>query len=241
MASPQVDTQSAIRGFPPSTHRFSAASGLAFVALLLVSQAAYGLDFPTYDDSGREFAAFYADNADAVKLSEFCGALAALSLAWFAGFMRWVFQRAENAARGHARATDIGFGAAIAAVAATVVTIATHATAAVVPGTVEPGVIRALDLLGDYAFVIAGLLLAVWLLTAFFVIRVTNVFDNWLAWLAAVGAVLGILQATLLLAPQDDDGVLGVLGLIYIVVVLVWTATASITLARRPEPVAATR
>lgn len=241
MASRQEDRRAASRGFPESTHRFSAASGVAFVALLLASQAAYGLDFPTYDDSGSEFAAFYARNGDAIRLSEFCAALAALSLAWFAGFMRWVFQDAESAARGHTRATDIGFGAAIAAVAASVVTIATHTAAAVVPGTVEPGVVRALDLLGDYAFVIGGLFLAVWLLTSFFVIRVTDVFDSWLAWVAAVGAVLGIIQSTLLLAPQGDDGVLGLLGLAYIVVVMVWTATASITLARRVEAFALSR
>jgi hypothetical protein len=50
-----------------------------------------------------------------------------------------------------------------------------------------------------------------------------------------------VLQSTLLLAPQDDDGVLGALGLAFMVVVMVWTATLSVTLVRRVEAISASR
>ena len=229
------DRQSAVMGFPPSTHRYSALSGTGFAILFLVSIGIFGVDFPTYDDSGRSFASFYADNEGRVQLSVFLGALSVFSFAWFAGFMRWVLRDAERASRGFARATDIGFGAAIAAVATSMVILATQEAATVVQGSVEPGLIRALDLLGDYAFVMAALLLGMWLLTCFFVVQVTELFPRWVNVIALVGALLGIVQSTVLLAPQDDDGVLGMIGYAFIAVLLVWVTATSLLMARRLE------
>jgi hypothetical protein len=49
--------------------------------------------------------------------------------------------------------------------------------------------------------------------------------------------VLAVLQSVLLVAPQDDEGVLGLLGIAFVVVLVVWTAGASITLVRRVESI----
>jgi hypothetical protein len=68
-------------------------------------------------------------------------------------------------------------------------------------------------------------------------IRVTKVFPAWLGILAVGGTVLAVLQSVLLVAPQDDDGVLGLLGIAFVLVLLVWTAGASITLVRRVESI----
>jgi uncharacterized protein DUF4386 len=231
------DRPSVIMGFPQSSHRYSAASGIAFVGLLIASILVFGLDFPMYDDSGRVFAAYYADNSSKIELSIFIGGFSAIALAWFVGFMRWVYWGAETATRGFVRATDIGHAAAIAGIALSVVTIAAQEAAVVATGTVEPGVIRALDLFGDYAFVLAGLFFSIWLLSSFFVIRVTKVFPDWLAVLALVGTVLGVVQSALLLAPQDDDGVLGLLGIVFAIVLMIWVLAASITLVRRVEAI----
>jgi hypothetical protein len=231
------DRPSAILGFPQSSHRLSAASGIAFVVLLIISFALFGLDFPTYDDSGRTFATYYSDNSSKIELSILVGAFSVVAFLWFVGFMRWVFAGAETAARGFERATDIGYAAGIAAVAVVGVTLATQEAAVVGAGSVQPGVIRMFDLTGDYAFLIAGVLLSIWLLTSFFVIRVTKVLPDWLGLLAFLGTILGVLQGVLLLAPQDDDGVLGLLGFAFTIVLMIWTLGASITLARRVEAI----
>jgi hypothetical protein len=227
------DRPSVITGFPQSSHRYSAASGIAFAGLLIASILVFGRDTPMYDDSGRVFAAYYADNSSQIELSVLIAAFSAIALVWFAGFVRSVYSRAETAARGFVRATDIGYATAIAGIALSTVTIAAQEAAVVAAGTVEPGVIRALDLFGDYAFVLAGLFLSVWLLSSFFVIRVTKVFPDWLGLLALAGTALGVVQSVLLLAPQDDDGVLGLLGIVFVVVLMLWVLAASITLVRR--------
>jgi hypothetical protein len=236
MASRQ-DRPSVVMGFPQSSHRYSAASGVAFVVLLIASLIAFGFDFPTYDDSGKVFAGYYADNAGPIQLSVLFGGFSVAALVWFIGFVRWVYAGAEMGARGFVRATDIGFAAGIAGAAISLVTLAAQEAAVVAAGTVEPGVIRALDLLGDYALLFSGVLLGIWLLSSVFVIRVTKVFPAWLGVLAVGGTVLAVLQSVLLVAPQNDDGVLGLLGIAFVVVLLVWTAGASITLVRRVESI----
>jgi hypothetical protein len=229
------DRPSVIMGFPTSSHRFSAATGVAFVALLIASILVYGLDYPMYDDSGRVFAGYYADNSSQIQLSVLIGAFSLVALVWFVGFMRWVYAGAEAAARGFVRVTDIGYTAAVAGIALSTVRIAAQQAAVVATGTVQSGVIRALDLFGDYAFLLAGLFFSVWLLSSFFIIRVTKVLPAWIGVVALIGTVLGVLQSVLLLAPQDDDGVLGLLGIAYIVVLMVWVLAASVTIARRVE------
>jgi hypothetical protein len=235
--SSRQERPSVIMGFPQSSHRYSAATGAVAAALLIASGVAFGLDFPTYDDSGRTFAAYYADNSGAIQVSVLLAAVSIVAFVWFVGFVRWLFSGAEIAARGYVRATDIGFAAGVAAAAVASVTVVSQEAAVVAAGTVEPGVIRALDLMGDYAFVVSALFLSVWLLSSFFVIRVTKVFPEWLGFLAVTTAVLGVLQSVIFLAPQDDDGPLGLVGVAFLVLFLVWTMGASITLARRVEAI----
>jgi hypothetical protein len=231
------DRPSVIMGFPQSSQRYSAASGIAFAVLLVASFVAFGFDYPTYDDSGKVFASYYADNSGPIQLSILLGGFSVAALVWFIGFMRWVYLGAETAARGFVRATDIGFAAGIAGAAISLVTLASQEAAVVAAGSVEPGVIRALDLFGDYALLFSGVLLGIWLLTSVFMIRVTEVFPQWLGILAVAGTVLAVLQSVLLVAPQDDDGALGLLGIGFVVVLIAWTLGASITLVRRVESI----
>jgi hypothetical protein len=225
--------QSAIMGFPSRTHRWSAASGIAAVILGVASTLLFGFDIPTYDDAPRDFAQFYAANSDDIQLSVLLGALALASLAWFLGFLRWIFGTDEMATRGFVRVSSIAMVGGIAGIAAAAVNGMAAQTAVVAQGTVDPGVVRALDLFGDYALVHSGLFFSVFLLAAFFLIRVTNVLPQWLGWTAVAGFVLGLLQTILLLAPQDDDGPLGALGVIWFALFLLWVLGASIALVRR--------
>jgi hypothetical protein len=227
------ERQSVIMGFPSRTHRWSAASGIGFVVLIVASALVLGFDYPTYDDSPRDFTSYYAKNSDEIQLSVLLGALAAFSLIWFFGFLRWVFATQEMATRGFVRATSIAFGGGIAGVAIAMVSGIAQETAVVAHGNIDPGVIRALDLMADYSLVHAELVFSVFLLSAYFIIRVTKVLPQWLSWTAMVGTGLGVAQSAILLAPQDDDGLLGILGLVWFAVFLVWMLGASITLVRR--------
>ena len=222
-------------GFPQSGHRYSAASGIAFVVFYVASTLLFGLDFPTYDDAPRKFTTYYVVHSDRIELSALAGAFAVVAFVWFAAFLRWVYARAETGARGFVRATDIGFASAVAAGAVVSVALATAQVSAATAGTVEPGALRAIDLLGDYCFVIGALFLTVWLLSSFFVVRVTKIFPEWLSYLAMLGAAFGVAQSVLFLAPQDDDGVLGFLGLGFGLLLAIWTLAASITLVRRVD------
>ena len=225
--------QSAIMGFPSRTHRWSAASGIAAVILAIAATVLFGFDFPTYDDAPRDFAHYYAANSDDIQLSVLLLSLSLASLLWFLGFVRWVFGTDEMATRGFVRVSSIATLAGVAGVGLAAINGMVGEAAVVAQGTVDPGVIRALDLLGDYALLFAALFFSVFLLAAFFLIRVTKVLPEWLGWTAVAGFVLGLLQMTLLLAPQDDDGALGVLGFVWFAVFLLWVLGASITLVRR--------
>ena len=233
MESRGSDRPSQIYGFPASSHRVSAASGIAAVVLLLVGFAIVGTNVPTYDDAPERFAKFYADHSSSLKLSILLTIFGGAAFVWFAGFLRWSYGAAEQVARGYQRATPIAFGSAIAGVAASLVFAAAHEAALVSQGVALPGVVRAFDLFGAYAITAAAVLLSGFMLASFFLIRVTKVLPAWLGWLAMAGALLGVMQSFVLLSPQNDNGALGALGYAWFVVFLVWTLGASVVLARR--------
>jgi hypothetical protein len=86
-----------------------------------------------------------------------------------------------------------------------------------------------------YGLTWATLLLSVFLLSSFFIVRVTQVLPAWLGILALLGAVLGFFQAVVILSPGDDNGVFGVVGIAWFAVFLVYIFFASVSLARRAE------
>ncbi|MFL5894882.1 MAG: hypothetical protein ACJ76Z_07175 [Thermoleophilaceae bacterium] len=227
------DRPSQIHAFPHSTGRSSAGAGIVTVALLIASFAATGTNPPTYDDSPREFAHFYADKASSIELSVLLAIFGAATFLWFLGYLRWTFGAAEQLARGFQRSTAILTTAATAGVAVSVVYDCAREAAVVAQGTVEPGVVRALDLFGAYTLTTAVLLLSVFTFASFFLIRITQVLPQWLAYVALIATPLGVMQAVLMVAPSDDNGALGALGYLWFLAFLIWLLGTSITLARR--------
>jgi hypothetical protein len=156
-------------------------------------------------------------------------------LAWFFGLLRWLYEGAERATRGLVRASPIAFAGGIAGLAVVAATGVAQLTAIEVVGSVPAPTIRALDLFSAYGVVWGEVLLSVHLLSAFFVIRVTQVLPQWIGALTAAGAVLGFLQAVLILAPGQQDGVFGYAGILWFAIFLVYILAASIHIARRAE------
>jgi hypothetical protein len=226
---------SAIRGFPSQTsHRLSALSGVGFVVLIVVS---FLLDFdrPHFDDSPAKFAAYYADNQSQLQISILLAIFSTFALAWFLGFLRWLYEGAERQARGFVRAAPIAFSGGVVGLAVASAAGMAQAGAIELTGSVDPSVVRALDLMNVYGILWAEVLLSVFLLSSFFIIRVTGVLPEWIGFTALAGTIVGFFQAVLVLSPGGDDSVFGIAGILWFVLFLVFILVMSITLARRVE------
>jgi hypothetical protein len=64
---------------------------------------------------------------------------------------------------------------------------------------------------------------------------VTRVLPEWIGAVTAIGAVVGFIQAVLVLSPGQDDSVFGFAGLLWFFLFLVYVLAASIHVARRAE------
>lgn len=235
MAEAREDRLSAVRGFPSRTsHTLSALSGGAFVILAIVSFL-LDLDRPHFDDTPQQFATYYTDNQSQLQVALLLFMFSAFWLTWFFGLLRWLYEGAEKAARGLTRASPIAFAGGVAGVAVAAATGVAQLTAIELVGSIPAEMVRALDLFSQYGIVWAEVILSVHLLSAFFVIRVTQVLPQWIGGLAAAGAVLGFLQAVVILSPGQDDSVFGFLGLLWMAVFLLYILATSINVARRAE------
>jgi hypothetical protein len=235
MASESRGRVSEIRGFPSQpSHTLSALSGGAFVVLIAVSFL-LDLDRPRFADSPAVFANYYTDNQSQLQISLLLAAFSTVWLAWFFGMLRWLYGGAEKATRGFVRAAPIAFAGGVTGLAVAGAAGVAQLTAVEVAGSVPDSVVRALDLMNVYGIVWAELLLSIHLLSAFFVIRVTEVLPQWLGIVAILGAVVGFFQAGLVLSPGQDDSVFGIAGQIWFLLFLVYIFSASISIARRAE------
>ena len=237
MAEARRERISEVRGFPSQlSHTLSALSGGAAVILGLVAFL-LDLDRPTFDDAPIKFAAYYSDNQSQLQIALLLFMFSTFWLAWFFGLLRWLYEGAEKAKRGFVRASPIAFGGGIAGLAVVAATGVAQLTAVQVVGSVPDSTIRMLDLMSAYGVVWGEVLLSVHLLSAFFVIRVTQVLPQWIGGLAGAGAVLGFFQAVIVLAPGQADGAFGLAGVLWFAIFLVYILAASIHVARRTETV----
>jgi len=237
MAEERRERISEVRGFPSQpSHTLSALSGGAAVILGLVAFL-LDIDRPTFDQAPIKFAAYYADNQSQLQLALLLFMFSTFWLAWFFGLLRWLYEGAEKATRGLVRASPIAFAGGIAGLAVVAATGVAQLTAIEVVGSVPNSMIRALDLFSAYGVVWGEVLLSVHLLSAFFVIRVTQVLPQWVGGLAAAGAVLGFFQAVIVLSPGQANGFFGYVGIAWFAIFLVYILAASILIARRGETV----
>jgi hypothetical protein len=237
MAEERRERVSEIRGFPSQrSHTLSALSGGAAVILALVAFL-LDIDRPTFDDSPLKFASYYSDNQSQLQIALLLFMFSTFWLAWFFGLLRWLYEGAEKASRGLVRASPIAFAGGIAGLAVVAATGVAQLTAIEVVGSVPASMIRALDLTSAYGVVWGEVLLSVHLLSAFFVIRVTQVLPQWIGGLAAAGAVLGFFQAVIVLSPGQADSVFGYAGILWFAIFLVYVLATSIHVARRAETV----
>jgi hypothetical protein len=226
---------SAVRGFPSKTsHTLSALSGGAAVILAVVAFL-LDIDRPTYDDAPAKFTAYYTDHRSQLQLALLLFMFSTFWFAWFLGLLRWLYEGAERSARGLVRAAPIAFAGGIAGLAVVAATGVAQLTAIELVGSIPDSMVRALDLFSAYGVVWGQVLLSVHLLSAFFVIRVTQVLPEWIGGVIFVGAVLGFVQAVLVLSPGQQDSVFGFAGIAWFALFLVYVLATSIYVARKAE------
>jgi hypothetical protein len=235
MASQREERLSAVRGFPSQTsHTLSALSGGAGVILAVV---AFLLDInrPHFDDAPATFVAYYTEHQSQLQIALLLFMFSTFWFAWFIGLLRWLYEGAERSARGLVRASPIAFAGGMTGLAVVAATGVAQLTAIETVGSIPDSMVRALDLFSQYGVVWGEVLLSVHLLSAFFVIRVTEVLPEWIGAVTGIGAVLGFVQAVVVLSPGQDDSVFGLLGLLWFALFLIYVLATSIHLARRAE------
>src|SRR3954451_5295205 len=235
MAEQREERLSAIRGFPSKTsHRLSALSGVAASLLILIS---FLLDIsrPHFDDSPAKYAAYYTNHQSKLQIALLLLMFSSFGFAWYFGFLRWLYEGAEKSARGFVRAAPIAFAGGITGLAVVCATGVGQLAAIELAGSISPDLTRALDLFSIYGAVWGEVLLSVFLLSSFFIIRVSQVMPAWLGGLAMAGTVVGFFQAVLILSPGGDDSVFGIANIVFFAIFLIFIAGSSINLSRRFE------
>jgi hypothetical protein len=197
--------------------RYAPLAGLAFVVLTVAAFVIVG-DTPDNDSTTLKVLTFWNDHKDEGFISSILGALAGLSLAWFAGSLRSHLARFEPASN---RLANVSFGGGL--IAASGILIALNLQFAIVDtvGDVPPVVTQTLFVLSDDFFmpIVGGL--ALMLIAAGIVGVRHGAFPGWLAWSGIIVAIAGL-----------------VLPFPVVLVILLWEAVVSVWLFIRSDDAA---
>jgi len=197
--------------------RYAPLAGLAFVVLTVAAFVIVG-DTPDNDSTTLKVVTFWTDHKDEGFISSIVGALAGLSLAWFAGSLRSHLARFEPGAN---RLANVSFGGGLIAAAGILIALNLQFAIVDTVGDVPPVVTQTLFVLSDDFFmpIVGGLAL---MLVAAGIVGVRHAaFPAWLAWSGIVVAIAGL-----------------VLPFPVVLVILLWEAVVSVWLfTRQGEPV----
>lgn len=183
-------------------------TGVLFIVLLIASFAIGGEPPEASDDVG-EIVDHYVDNKDAIIGGSFVSVAAALSLIFFAGYLRKILSSAEDG--GGMLPGIVLVGASIIAVGAAIdATILVSLAEAA--EDIDPVAVQALQALWDNDFVPLALGAVTFLLSAGIAVVRSGALPVWLGWVAIALAVVGM-------TPVGFLGVIG--GALWILVVSV--------------------
>ena len=161
-----------------------ALTGVAFIAILIISFVVVGEDPPDADESATKIVEHYTDDKDSIMAGAFLSGVAAVFLVFFANYLRTVFQGTRAAA-------TILVGAGIMAVAAGLDSTLSFAMAETADD-IEPESVRTLQALWDNDFLPFMIGLTVFLASVGVSIVRTTVLPNWLGWVTLAFAVVSV-------------------------------------------------
>ncbi len=166
--------------------QYGAATGIAFVVLMIVGFLAVIPTPPDLNAPSQEWSSYFLAHHSAVRAGLVIISVALFFFIWFLGTLASLLR----VAAGNPRLPAIAFGGGLLAVGAFFIGISAEAVAAYRPQGVDPLITRALN----DVFVMSGIA-GIPAFTAFFgasalVLLRSEAFPAWLGWLAAAAAVV---------------------------------------------------
>lgn len=219
--------------FSPGLQKLAAASGVIFVALLILSIVVNPESVPDADSAPGEFLSYVSEEKDNIELGTLIGALAAVEWLWFIGVVTGALSRAETAARGFARVSWVTFAGGVTALALILVSFALLLGATVTPEDTEPSVARALSHASQACFTMASVGFAAMFASAGLLILRAGGLPRWLGMLALALSVLYTLTLFTVLMPEDNGGVFEIAWPLSLLAFLIWVVATSVTLVRQ--------
>ena len=218
--------------FSPLLQRIAAASGILFVALVILSIILSPEETPDWAAPAAEFSKFNADNDDSARLGGLLLLLSSLELLWFAGYLRGEHGRFEGEARGFTRLSHVVLAGGVVAAAGLALTAITGVVAASQMPDTPPEVVRSMHQLSYAMFALASVGLVVLTTASGLLILRTRVLPNWLGWVALVTALFQFLTLFIVLSPDDEDFIFGFAWFPGFIGLLIWALGASILFVR---------
>ena len=211
--------------------RRAALSGVAFVVLLVVHAGLQAGSSPTLEDPATEVVGYFADKHVEVQVGVYLQGLALIAFMWFTGSLWRHLRPAEG---GPGRLSIVAIGASAVSVALVGAHIAILGSLALLTDeALDPNVVSALYLV---AFVLLGM-------SAFAnvaqtgaigaLIHQTGALPRWTGNLSYASGALWLVAGV---GATSERSVWGAIGFVAFLVWLAWTATLSVVLSRRINP-----
>ena len=216
--------------------RYGAATGIIGVVLIAIGFGIYGADIPESSASAREWGSFFSEHQDRIQTSMVVLSLGTFFFLWFLGSLRSAIAAAEVAG---GRLATIAVAGGVVAAIFFIIAVSASATAAFRPDEVDPTLTRALN---DFGVLAAGPT-AAGVAALFGAVAIAGYRHGaFPAPVAGLAALAAIVQVFAMLTVTTDTGALapdGWLGLwVPFVPILLATVATSVTLMRRPSPLA---
>ncbi len=214
--------------------RFGAASGIAFVALVLASSFVTPTP-PHSDASATRIAEYYADNSGAVLAATVCGVLAIFAFVWFVSHLRHVLNRAEGGAEAFAPVV-YGSGLVTAAVAAACgLPPATLAYLARLGELEDGGAIRTMFAMNLVGGALLSIVLTLFLAATSAAMLRGELVSRSLGWCGAGAAALSFVPGVAMLYSSTHNAFWYGAGMVGFLAFAAWMLAVSIHMLRRPE------
>ena len=217
--------------FSTGLQKATAAAGIGFAILMVVSIALGGGTAPSYGDPVGEWTNFAEDNQDGARLSALVFAFATYLFLLFLGWLRSELGRAEQGARGFTRGSYIALAGGTIGVLGLLIGLVLNAVALSHPDA-PPEIIRALAESAGAGFVAAAPGFAAMFVSVFLVSRPTGALPSWLNWVALATGIFFLLQLLTLLS-EDVDNAFGIFYPLAFLGTVVFAIGASLTFLKR--------
>ena len=224
---------------PAGIQKLTAASGIVFALLLIVTVSLSGDSTPDRDAALGEWTAYAKDNESNLRLAAMLFGFATYAFLIFIGVLRGALGQAEEAARGFTRASHMVFAGGLAGISGMAIGVFINAAAMSYSDT-PPETLRAIAQLGGAGFGLGGAGFAAMLVSVGILNMRVPALPSWLGWLALVGGVAFLLTFGTLLS-EEYDNAFGMFFPIAFLILMLFCLLASVSLIKRvgsPGPVA---